>query len=89
VSAALTSDGKSLTLAVINPAESAQKLDLTINGVDLRGKGRLWRLTGPGLNAATGLSKHEVQVAETPLGDVPKSLQVAPISIELYEFERR
>jgi alpha-N-arabinofuranosidase len=89
VSAALTSDGKFLTLAVINPTESAQKLDLTINGVDLRGKGRLWRLTGPGINAVTGLSRHEVQVVETPLGEVTKTLQVAPISVELYEFERR
>jgi alpha-L-arabinofuranosidase len=89
VSAALTSDGKFLTLAVINPTESAQKLDLTINGVDLRGKGRLWRLTGPGINAVTGLSRHEVQVVETPLGEVSKTLQVAPIGVELYEFERR
>jgi alpha-N-arabinofuranosidase len=85
----LTSDGKFLTLAVINPTESAQKLELTINGVDLRGKGRLWRLTGPGINAVTGLSRHEVQVVETPLGEVPKTLQAAPISVELYEFERR
>jgi alpha-N-arabinofuranosidase len=89
VSAALTSDGKFLTLAVINPTESAQKLDLAVTGVDLRGKGRLWRLTGPGINAVTGLTRHEVQVAETPIGEAPRTLQVAPISIELYEFERR
>ncbi|MGA2329372.1 MAG: alpha-N-arabinofuranosidase [Bryobacteraceae bacterium] len=89
VSAALSSDGRFLTVAVVNPTESAQKLDLTINGVDLRGKGRLWRLTGPGINAVTGLTRHEVQVTETPIDEVPKTLQVAPISIELYEFERR
>ena len=89
VSAALSSDGKLLTLAVINPTESAQQLDLTIKGVDLRGRGRLWRLTGPGINAATGLTRHEVQVVEIPVGELPKTLQVAPISIELYEFERR
>jgi alpha-N-arabinofuranosidase len=89
VSAALASDGKSLTVAVINPTESVQKLDLTIQGVDLRGKARLWRLTGPGLNAMTGLARHEVQVVETPLGEVPKTLEIAPISIELYEFERK
>ncbi len=89
VSAALTSDGKFLTLAVVNPSESAQKLDLTMNGVELRGKGRLWHMTGPGINAVTGLSRREVQVVETPLGEVPKTLQVAPISIDLYEFEMR
>ncbi|MGC9969048.1 MAG: alpha-N-arabinofuranosidase [Bryobacteraceae bacterium] len=89
VSASLTSDGKFLTVAVVNPTESVQKLDLTINGVDLRGQGRFWRLTGSGINAVTGLSRHEVQVVEMPLGEVPKRLEVAPISVELYEFERR
>lgn len=89
VSAALTSDGKFLTLAVVNPTESAQTLDLTINGVDLRRKGRLWHMTGPGINAVTGLSRHEVQVVEMPVGEVPKTLQVLPISIDLYELERR
>ena len=89
VSAALTSDGKRLTLAVVNPTESAHMLDLAIHGVELRGHGRMWHMTGPGLEAVTGLSKHEVQIAESPVGDVPKTLQVAPISIDLYEFEKR
>jgi alpha-N-arabinofuranosidase len=89
VSAALTSDGKFLTVAVVNPTESVQALDLTIKGVDLGGKGRVWHLTGNGLNAATGLSRHEVQVTEAPLGEVPKNLEVAPIGIVLYEFDRR
>jgi len=89
VSAALTSDGKFLTLAVVNPTESAQMLDLKITGVDLRGKGRVWRLAGPGLEALTGLSRHEVQVVESPVGEVPATLQCAPISIDLYQFERR
>ena len=89
VSAAVTSDGRFLTVAVVNPTESVQKLDLTIKGMDLRGNGRVWRMTGNGLNAATGLSRHEVQVVEMPLGEVPKTIEAAPIGIELYEFERR
>jgi len=88
VSAALTSDGRFLTLAVINPTESAQELDLTIKGVDLRGKGRHWRLTGPALDAVTGLSRHEVRITEMPVDDVPTTLQIAPIGIDLYEFVR-
>jgi alpha-N-arabinofuranosidase len=88
VSAALTSDGKFLTLAVVNPTESAQKLDLTINGADLRGKGRLWHMTRPGINAVTGLSRHEVQVVEMPVGEVPKTLPAAPIGIDVCELER-
>ena len=89
VSAALSSDGKYLTLAVVNPSEAAQTLDLTIAGIGLRGRGRLWRLTGPGPNAMTGLARREVEVVESPVSEVPKSLRVEPLSIDLYEFERR
>jgi alpha-N-arabinofuranosidase len=89
VSAALTSDGKFLTLAVVNPTELAHELELSIKGVDLRGKGRRWHMTGPSLEAMTGLTRHEVQVVEMPVGEVPKTLQVAPISIDVYELERR
>ena len=89
MSAALTSDGKFLTLAMVNPTESTQEIDLVIKGMELRGKGRHWHMTGPGIDAATGLSRHDVQVVETPVSDVPKTLQAAPISIDLFEFERR
>jgi len=89
VSAAITANGRFLTLAVVNPTESIQELDLNIKGVDLRGRGRRWRLTGSGVGAMTGLSRHEVQVVETPVSEVPKTLHCAPVSIDLYEFERR
>jgi alpha-L-arabinofuranosidase len=88
VSAALSADGKLLTIAVVNGTESAQDLDLAIQGAQLRGKGRMWRLSGPNLNAMTGLERKEVQVMEAPVSEVPKTLRVAPISIEMYEFEK-
>jgi alpha-N-arabinofuranosidase len=89
VSAALTSDGKALTIAVVNPTESAHDLDLSIHGVDLRGKGRIWRMTGAGLDAMTGLTRHDVQVVESSVGEVPRTLHAAPLTIDLYEFEKR
>ena len=48
----------------------------------------MWRLTGPNLDARTGLDRNEVQVTEAAVSEVPKTLRVAPISIELYEFEK-
>ena len=83
-SAALSGDGKLLTLAVINPTESTQAFDLKITGAEPRGTGRVWRLTGPGFDAMTGLTRKEVQVTE-----LPRTLRVAPLSIDLYELERR
>jgi alpha-N-arabinofuranosidase len=88
VSAALSADGKLLTIAIVNPTESARDCDITIQGAQLRGKGRMWRLTGPNLTAMTGLDRKEVQVTETPVNEAPKTLRVAPISIEIYEFEK-
>jgi alpha-N-arabinofuranosidase len=89
VSAALTSDGKFLTLAVINANESAQELDLSFKGITLLGKGRMWRMTGDSLNAVTGLGRNEVRIVETPVTEAPKMLKIAPISISIYEFERQ
>ena len=89
VSAALTSDGKFLTVAVINPNESAQDLDLSFKGIALLGKGRMWRMTGDSLNAATGLGRNEVRIVETPLTETPKALTIAPISIDIYEFAKQ
>jgi len=89
VSAAWTSDGKFLTIAVVNPSESARELTLNLKGVDLRGKGRRWHMTGPKIDSMTGLTRREVQVLETPLTETPKVLQVAPISIDVYELEKR
>ena len=89
VSAATSSDGKLLTLAIVNPTESIQKLQLTINGINLKGQGRAWHMTGPGIEAVTGLTKHEVQIQEAPISEVPATLDIAPISINVYEFERR
>jgi alpha-N-arabinofuranosidase len=88
VTAALTSDGKFLTMAVINPNESAQELDLSFKGIAL-GKGRMWRMTGDTMNAATGLGRNEVRIVEKPLTETPKVLTIAPISIDIYEFAKQ
>ena len=48
----------------------------------------MWRLTGPSLTATTGLAHKDVQLTETPLSEVPRSVHVAPISIEMYQFEK-
>ena len=88
VSAALTSDGKFLTVAVVNPNESAQEFDLSFKGITL-GKGRMWRMAGKSLNATTGLGRNEVRIVETPVAETPKALTIAPISIDIYEIVRQ
>jgi hypothetical protein len=49
----------------------------------------MWRMTGDSLNAAAGLGRNEVRIVETPVTESPKMLKIAPISINVYEFERQ
>ena len=48
----------------------------------------MWRLSGPTLTAMAGLTHKEVQLAEAPVNEVPKTFRVAPLSIEMYDFEK-
>lgn len=89
VVAALTNDARFLTVAVVNPNESDQELDLTFRGITLTGKGRAWCMTGDTLNAATGLGRNEVRIVETTITGTPKILRILPISINIYEFEKQ
>jgi len=90
VVAAFTSDRKFLTVAVVNPTQSTEQLDLKIDGVRLEGKSRMWQMTGPSVDAADLVGhKSEVETVETQLPEVPIALGVAPISINIYEFPVR
>jgi alpha-L-arabinofuranosidase len=87
VVAAFTSDRKFLTVAVVNPTQSTEQLDLKIDGVRLEGKSRMWQMTGPSVDAADLVGhKSEVEIVETQLPEVPVAVGVAPISINIYEF---
>jgi alpha-N-arabinofuranosidase len=46
VSAALSADGRRLTVAVINPTEETKQLELNVPGTDLTDRARRWVLSG-------------------------------------------
>lgn len=85
--AAFTADRKYLTIAIVNATESEQKFDLNVTGTRLQGPSTLWRMTGKTLEAADRAGqKPEVEVQEIPIGEVPQTLSVAPISVNIYQF---
>lgn len=87
VFAALTPDRKFLTIAVVNATDSEQKLDLNVTGTQISGPSTQWLLTGKSLDAVDRLGQApEVEVKEIPLGNAPRSLTVAPVSISVYRF---
>jgi alpha-N-arabinofuranosidase len=89
VSAAWSSDHKFLTVAIVNATESAQGLALNFKGVSLTGKGRMWQMTGPDLNAVDALGKKPaVDIADFPV-NAPGNLTFPPASIQILELEAK
>jgi alpha-N-arabinofuranosidase len=93
VTAAFSSDRKTLTFAVLNPSDSEQRLKLSINGVKLAGQGRLWRLAPETVDATITVGqKPGVEVREQTLGALPDEMAVPPFSVSIYAYaveERR
>jgi alpha-N-arabinofuranosidase len=86
----LTFDGKSLTLAIVNPTESAQQIDVALKGVAVQDKGRLWRIASADLTGANVPGKPRVvDIVESPVTEAPGRLAIPPISISIYEFPVR
>jgi len=85
--AALTPDRKSLTVAIVNPTESEQQIDVAIHGVTVQNKGRVWRIAGADLTADNEPGKPQaVDIVESPLTGVPGRLTVPKLSISIYEL---
>ncbi len=87
VAAAWTADRKALTVAVINPTESTQTLNLQIGGVDLSGKGMLRRMAPQSLTATVTVGQDPgVVIEEQPIHQIPANPTFAPFSVNIYEF---
>jgi alpha-N-arabinofuranosidase len=73
---------------VINPTESEQRLDLTIQGAELAGKGTLWRMAPSSIDATIVVSeKPGVDVEERALDAVTRVF--GPFSVTIYRFPVR
>jgi len=87
VVAAWTADRKALTIAVINPTESAQTLSLQIRGAELSGNGTLRRMAPESLTATVVVGQEPgVKIKEQTLDVIPASPTFAPFSVNIYEF---
>ena len=88
VAAALTADHRKLTVAVVNPTETAHEMEFAIAGLQLQGSGTLRRIAAPNLNADNEPGKKPtLEVVETRLTERPTTLTVPPLSISLFELD--
>lgn len=85
--AALSPDRKFLTVAVVNATTSEQNFDLNIVGERLSGNATQRQLTGKELDSANHASQPpQVEIKTIAIGNDPKTVTVAPISVNIYRF---
>ena len=80
VVAAWTADHRTLTVAVLNPTDVDQPLQLNLAGADLAGSGTLWRL------ASTRADAKEPAITNSPVAALPSALVVPRFSVSIYEL---
>ncbi len=87
VSAALSEDRKTLTVAVLNPSDAAQELKLSVQGVKVAGQGHLWRMAPASVDASISVGqKPGVEVERKELTSAPETMSLPPFSVNIYSF---
>ncbi len=87
VVAAWSTDRRTFTIAVLNPSDAAQPLNLTVQGVKLGGRGKLWQMAPDKVDAAIEVDKKsEVRVDEKTLEAMPEAMTVPPYSVNIYSY---
>lgn len=87
VAAALTEDRMALTVAVINPTESAQSLAISIEGVDLEGGGTRWLMAPDDINAKNTVDgQQQVTVEQADVKHFAGTHVFKPFSVSLFRL---
>ncbi len=90
VSAALSEDRKTLSIAVLNPSDAEQSIQIAVNGTKLASAGQLWRMAPDSIDATVQVDKKpEVQVEEQAVGALPETITVRPFSVNIYSYPVR
>jgi alpha-N-arabinofuranosidase len=85
--AALSPDRKYLIVSVVNATESEQKIDLGVTGAHVGGPSTLWQLTANKADAVNRAGQApQLVIKESPIGNAPATITVAPISVNIYQF---
>jgi alpha-N-arabinofuranosidase len=83
--AAWTADGKTLTVAIVNPTERRVEVSLVIAGAKLTGQGRLWRMAGTDPMAYNDPDQPPVvEIRESRVRQLADKLTLPPMSVSLY-----
>jgi len=89
VAAALSGDGKTLTIGIVNPTERKLDLPLRVKGAMLTtGGGRRWQISHPDPMAHNEPGKQpRVVIEEKALTGISDKMSVLPFSINIYKLQ--
>lgn len=86
VVAAFTKDRSAMTIAVVNPSDSEQTLNLTFKDVMFDDSGTLFRMAPDDINAQNVIGQEpEVFVEEEEINGIPETITFKPHSVSLYK----
>jgi alpha-N-arabinofuranosidase len=86
VSAALTADGKALTVGVVNPTYNTYQIKLDLSGVSVAGKAKAWVIAGDDPTAYnTPGQPAKMTITEAPDADLNQTVAVKPLSTTLFK----
>jgi alpha-N-arabinofuranosidase len=89
VMAALSKDGDVLTVAVVNPTETTQNLDLFFEGFKASPRGKVFSLIGKNLEATNVVGKKpDVVIQESTFDASATRFQLAPTAIKIFHFSK-
>ncbi|HET8656326.1 MAG TPA: hypothetical protein VFL93_12470 [Longimicrobiaceae bacterium] len=86
VAAALSADGKTLTVSVVNPTETRRQLKLDLRGIAVSGAGRVWRMAPDSLLAANLVGQAPQVRIEEVGANASGVLTIPAISVGVYAF---
>src|SRR5208283_1269627 len=88
VAAAWTADRSAVTVAIVNPTEQAQSIDLVLKGSQLTGKGMSWVISGPDRMAHNDPGRPRVvDIRQEPYGG--SQLQVPALGVAVFQLSAR
>lgn len=85
ISAALTEDGKALTVGVVNPTESAARLKLDLSGFQINGEASRWHFSGSDefVHNVPGKPR-KVEIVQTDVSQPSDGLDVPALSAAIF-----
>jgi alpha-N-arabinofuranosidase len=87
ISAALSHDKTTLTVAIVNPSEESRSVALKVDGEKLNGRGQKWLITGQDRWAHNAPGKpRQVDIETSSISGTMDHVEVLPLSVTLYWF---